>query len=194
MELFANKFEEAAYKERLFFRNLRKLYNLFPDDKWFICETHYTDTQRYDYLIYTKEGQIKRLIIEIKIRSTVEEDYFYETIKHNSLTKAKNLDPDNNTIIYINSTPEGTFIWNIDKIITNYKPTTRKMNAATMASTTNKEDKDVYCLNKEDAKHYSYHWDEAQFHEHIEALNIKQDKNERRLRSDEQLFNLLFKK
>ncbi len=183
--IFSNDFESAAYKERIFFNNLNHLYQIFPDDKFIIDETHYTDHTRYDYLIHFKNCY-KRLIVEIKIRTENFEDYIYETEKHKGLMAAKNLDPDNNTIIYINSTPKGTYIWNIDKIIGKYKIEKKMMNKATMASRTDKKDKSIYLLEPEDARYYEYHWDDKQFIKHIEEKKMAEDKLRRLKRQDKE--------
>lgn len=193
--MFTNPYEEASYKERLFFNNLIKLYNIFPEDKYYISETPYTDTANYDYIIFDK-NKYKRFIVEIKIRTKAFEDgYVYEKNKHQRLTKAKDLDPENNTIMYINSTPNGTYIWNIDKIISKYKLTKREMNSHTVISK-EKENKDVYLLNTQDAfKHFEYHWDDKQYDEHIAEKYVKETKIMNRINEDKNtIFKLLFEK
>lgn len=194
--IFATPFEESAYKERLFFKNLQHLYNLFTSEEWHVIETPYTDYEHYDFLVYkhTPNGY-KRYIIEIKIRQSIQDGYFYEQSKHNDLKKVKDLDPDNNIIIYINSTPEGTFIWNIDEILPKYKTTTREMNSHTVVSN-NKENKKVYTLKKEDAfKAYPYHYDEQQFNLHIAEKFVNKEKQLNQINHDKNtLFKLLFGK
>ena len=44
MEKITNGFDEASYKERLAFKKLRSLYNLFPDDEWSVFITPYDGT------------------------------------------------------------------------------------------------------------------------------------------------------
>jgi len=171
--IFANRFEEASFKERIFFRGLNSQFNLFKNDEWIIDETHYTDTTRYDYLLTNRKTN-KRYIIEIKIRTENYTDYVYELKKHKSLTDVKNLDPNRNTIIYINSTPDGTLIWNIDKIIDNYKPIIKEMNIATMRSRSAKEDKKTYMLNPKDAKKIEYSYKESDFIKIVNELKQKQ--------------------
>lgn len=187
--IFSSKFEEASYKERLFFNHWLNLYKQFPKDKYSINQTPYTGNDLYDFFIQNKETY-KSFIIEIKIRqSTYPEGYFYETSKHNNLTIAKNINPDNNTILYVNSTPDGTFIWNIDQIIHNYKPIHKEMNITTMTSTQNKINKSTYILKIEDAKYYPYHWDDKQFIKYIEQNNINEIKTHTKLKEDRCIFN-----
>ena len=179
--LFASTFEEASYKERLFFNRLNEIYQLFPKQDWHILQTSYTGSDVYDYLI-SNDNTYRRYIVEIKIREkTFEEGYIYQTSKHKDLTYIKNIDPDNNRILYINSTPIGTYIWEIDKIIHKYKPIKKEMNKATMTNKEDKIDKSTYILLTEDAKLYPYHWDEKQFLTHIEEINIKNIKREKRI-------------
>ena len=193
---FANAFEEAAYKERIYFNNLLKVYpNLFSEDKWIIDQTHYTDYTRYDYVLWSKANLYKRFIVEIKIRSEAYDNYVYETKKHKDLMKVKNLSPDDIGILYINSTPNGTYIWNIDKIIDNYKPIVKEMNIATMASRTDKEDKKVYMLDPKDATHYQFHFDEKQFNKYIESIKIEEEKKRRAIEGEKMTIEkLLFGK
>jgi hypothetical protein len=63
----------------------------------------------------------------------------------------KSSDPSNITILYVNSTPSGSYIWNIDDIIGKYKTTMVSMNKSTMNSRTEKKRKSVYLLNPSDA-------------------------------------------
>ncbi len=165
---FIDKFEEASYKERVFFTNLCKMYGLFPEERWHLDATPFYEKDKYDYLAFRLNTR-KRLVIEIKIRETwYSEGYVYETKKHNALMKIKALDPENITILYVNSTPKGTYIWNIDKIIDNYKPIMKEMNIATMDSRNKKRRKKVYLLQPEDAeKHYAFHWDDKQLTQHF---------------------------
>lgn len=164
MEKITCKFKEASYKERLAFNNWRKLYNLFPEAEWTILITPYDGDDVYDVLVQNR--QYKRIIIEIKIRGEratelgLDEGFIYETKKHKSLSQIKDLDPDNNTIMYLNFTTKGTYIWNIDKL--DLKKTKMEMNKATMASN-EKENKSVYLLDAADAKFYPYVFDDVQY-------------------------------
>lgn len=191
--LFINAYEKASYIERLAFRNFTKLYNLFTNDN--VLETHYGGNDVYDYLITRKKDNgYKRLIIEIKVRDKIHPTYIYENKKHKSLSKVKAIDSENNTILYINMTPNGTYVWNIDKIISKYKLVDKEMNKATMTSTTDKENKKCYLLNTEDAKHYEYRWDYKQFNEEIEKEKMIEKQKQDQLNDDICLFRILTKK
>ena len=160
-----NPFEEASYKERLAFKNWRQLYKLFPEEKWTVFITPYDGVDVYDVLV--QNNQYKRIIIEIKIRNEfatkcgLEEGFIYESKKHKSLSQVKDLDPENNTIMYINFTTNGTYVWNISKI--DLKPIKKVMNKATMNSKSDKENKTTYLLKVEDAKFYPYIYDDLQY-------------------------------
>jgi len=175
---FNDGFEEAAFKERIFFNGLRNKFNLFPEENWTIDETHYTNYTKYDYMIHSKK-EIKRYIVEIKVRTDNYENYIYESKKHISLSAIKNIDETRNTIIYINSTPQGTYIWNIDKIIHKYKPILKEMNIATMRSRTEKEDKRVYLLKPEDAKFVDYTYDQKDFIKIMAEYKRKEDEKKK---------------
>lgn len=174
MERITDKFNEASYKERLAFNKLRSLYNLFNEDKWSVYITPYEGSDVYDVLVQNKE--YKRIIIEIKIRGEratqcgLEEGFIYESKKHKSLSMVKDLDKDNNTIMYINFTTKGTYIWNIDKM--DLKPIKKEMNKATMSGK-DKMNKTVYLLQAKDAKFYSYVYDDEQYWN--EEKNIDKD-------------------
>lgn len=147
---FTDKYEEASFKERLYFDKLIELHNIFPSDKWTYYKTSYLGYDDYDYSA-TNKITGKRLIIEIKIRDKSWGGYVYETKKHKKLMDIKKTDPNNITILYVNSTPSGTYIWNIDNIIGKYKTTWVEMNKSTMNSRTEKKRKRVYLLETSDA-------------------------------------------
>lgn len=181
---FIDNFEKASYIERLYFENFQKLYNFFKPERWDISKTSYMDNAPYDILLQ-EWATYKRLIIEIKIREERFPEYIYETKKHNSLMKVKNLDPTNNTIIYMCSTPDGTYLWNIDNIISKYEKTSLHANKATMDSKTNKVDKRCYLLKPEDAfKHFEYKWDIKQFNEIVMKERLDKEMAEELKRQD----------
>jgi hypothetical protein len=187
---FLNDFERAAYMERIAFNNFINNYKLFTNDD--IDIRPYWGDDVYDVLISKhNDGSIyKRYIIELKIRDGDfdNEGYVYETKKHNSLMKIKNLDPNLNEIIYINFTPNGTYVWFIDKIIDNYQSIKKEMNKATMESRTNKNNKWTYLLLPKNAKKYEYRWDIRQFNEVIEAKKQKQMKIKQRLNEEKDIW------
>lgn len=194
MITFNNDFEKSAYMERLAFDNFRTLYNLFNDDN--VIKTDYTGNDVYDVLV-TKhnDGLIyKRYIIELKIRDKAYENYVFETHKYRDLQKIKKIDSDNNEIIYINFTPDGTYVWSIDKIIHKYNPVKMEMNKATMNSRSDKEEKSIYLLLPSDAKKYEYRWDLGQFNDKIEQEKQKQLKIKLKLKEEDAMWNYLIGK
>jgi hypothetical protein len=155
---FANKFEEASFKERLFFDKLIEEHKLFTPDKWTYYKTSYLGKDHYDYFALNKiTGQ--KFYIEIKLRDCRWNQYVYETKKHKSLMQLKNQDPDNTTILYVNSTPDGTYFWKIDDIISKYKTSIVMMNKNTMDGKYEKVKKRVYLLDPNDAsKHLKFRY------------------------------------
>ena len=180
---FLNKFEEASYIERVYFKNLNDNYGLYPLDKFKIEYMPYTEYTHYDLIVKDLVNCDKRSIVEIKCRTAFyNEGFVYEKSKHTYLTKVKEIDPKNISIIYINSTPRGTYVWNIDDIIHKYSIVKKEMNIATMKSRNTKKNKSVYLLQIEDATHYPFIWDldklkvklkEAKYGEHIEINKTK---------------------
>ncbi len=71
----------------------------------------------YDfYIMILKDGSTKKRIIgEVKVRDAHYPDLLLEKKKYNSLKKKA--EETGATIMYINTTPEGTFIFNLSKII-----------------------------------------------------------------------------
>lgn len=173
---FTDSFAEAAYKERLAFKNLRSIYNLFPDDNHFIDIRPYDGMDEYDVLIQKhNEGSIlKRLITELKIRMLTgdalqqaeENGYILESKKYKALKRIQSIDADLNKCAYICFTPTGTYLWFIDDLDKKglLKPVNKEMNRATMASRDEKIDKKVYLLKTEWAyKRWDYTWSEDQY-------------------------------
>lgn len=196
---FLNDFERSAYYERLAFENFIHNYKLFNDkDKWDILITPYYADDVYDVMItkHEKGSVIKRYIIELKIRekSFDDEGYVYETKKHNSLTKIKNIDPEHNQILYINFTPNGTYVWNIDECLKEYKPIKKEMNKATMTSRDDKSNKSTYLLLPVSAKKYEYRWDIGQYNKEVEIEKQKKIKEKENLKANMCLFDFLIKK
>lgn len=159
---FKDKFQEAAFNERVALHNLESLFNPFPQHSYFKHITPYDGNDVYDCL-YQKhiEGTIKkRYYIEIKVRNSVFPTYYMEPKKYKDIETIalKNLSKEEFDILYINFTPEGTFLWNATNLLNNnkYNMDSKWANKATMASTTDKKEKDFYAFDKEDAKFYEY--------------------------------------
>jgi len=170
---FSSMIQEASFKERVALHNLEKLYNPFPVELYFKYITSYDGNDYYDALYQRHfEGIIrKRYFIEIKIRDKIFPDYFIEPkkIKDIESVALKNLSKDEFEILYLNFTPEGTFLWNVRNLIDNnkYKMEKRLANKCTMKSRTDKIEKDFFAFEKTDAKFFNYIWDDLQLKSHL---------------------------
>ena len=176
---FTNKFERAAFCERIAFRNWNKLYNPFKG--WTIIETPIEGYDVYDILLHKyKDGIIvKRIYLEIKIRDVEYDEYFLETKKLNSIHKMcvdeLYLKEDEYKIFYLNFTPSGTYLWDT-KIVEDIPVTRQVMNEATMASRDKKINKGKYNLPISRAKHWEYTWDEKQLQAHYDEYILEKTK------------------
>jgi len=174
--LFTNDFEKKAFIERAAFKSLLSLYNVFPGYE--IMYTPVEGKQCYDVMLYKLNDGIMcdRVFIEIKVRDVVYSDYFLETKKINSIKKMCDdlfLTEDEYKILYMNFTPQGTYIWNCN-IIKDIKITKQLMNKATSNNTTDKVLKSKYDLPTDKARKYNYTWDEQQLKKHYPTyLNKK---------------------
>lgn len=176
---FNNVYEEAAYKIRIYFKNLCDKHGLYSDLDWYKFETSYMNTyEKYDYLMTSKKGirdGFTRHIISINFRSGDFEEYILEGQKLQNLLEAKDVDNDNNVIIYINSTPTGTYIWNINDMMSKYNIENKVMNKKSLESTKRKKSKRVMFLKKEDATFIDYKWEEKYLLDHWRELQKIED-------------------
>lgn len=179
---FTSTIQEAAFKERIALNNLEVLYNPFPNEVYFKTITRFDGNDFYDALYQKhKEGTTeKRYYIEIKIRDKVFPDYFIEPKKIKDIegVALQNLSKCEFEILYLNFTPEGTFLWNATNLINNnkYKLEKKWANKCTMKSRTDKIEKDFWAFEKGDAKFFNYIWDDNQMKPHLN--NYFQPKNE----------------
>lgn len=179
-----DKFIEASKRERFAFQQLCEKYKLYSeDDNYSISYTPVGGKDTYDALAqhYYPSSIIsdRRSILEIKVRivnhNTLIDSrltgWFLEEKKLKSLIEAANLDPDKNTIFYINFINDKTIVWNLtllhkqghlDKVVK------RSMNKATMNSTSEKTIKKVILLKEEWGKTYNYIFDELSYKRHID--------------------------
>lgn len=177
-----DKYEEAAYKERLAFKEFIKTFKYSNNELYEIVYTEYTGSDVYDVLIVNRLTR-KRAIIEIKIRGDegthrgIQDGFFLEKKKYNSLLKLRKYEilsnEDDCKIFYLNFTTSGTYMWNLDSIL--IKSVRMTMNKATMGSKIDKVDKEVFTLKVEDAKHHSYQWIDRKYWDDTppEAKKIK---------------------
>ena len=192
---FVNNYEKSSFSERAAFKNFIKLYNGFKN--WEILLTPYDGYDCYDVLLYKiKDGIItNRMFIEIKIRDCIYDTYFLETKKLNSIKKLCESElyftDDEYKILYLNFTPQGTFIWDCSVIEKeNIKVSKQMMNKATMSSRTKKVNKSKYDLPISLAKRWDYIWDEKQLIPHYDEYfnnRVKQT-----IKSDYRFKDILF--
>jgi hypothetical protein len=115
-----NNFIEASKKERWALKNIFDKHFKLDKKNW-EWEIKYTDPFKYDdydcvILKYNKGWSIQqRYIVKMKIRETKYPDYLFELKKYNKL-KFFLYGDRQSEILYINTTPEGTFVWNISKM------------------------------------------------------------------------------
>lgn len=184
MVTFQNEFEKSSYKERLAFKNFIKSQgvDILTDKKHTIGITPHEGKDKYDVSIkeIQDNGHHHHIFIELKIRNLKENDleqarkdgFFYETKKHKDLMYLKSLMPEMVKIKYINFTPDGTYIWDIDDLVEKnlLKSIKRYMNKTTSVYV-GKENKTVYQLKTDWATKYDYVWSEEQFDKHIKEIH-----------------------
>lgn len=182
------KFIEASRKERFCLNNLLPI---LRTDKW-EWTTYLTDIYGYDsydcLLQAYREGEIKkRFVIEFKLRETHYGDLIFETKKLNQLKKV--VYDDITDILYITTTPNGTYIFNISKLIKEdkLKVTSIVCNKATMNSRSEKVKKTVYMLDCDLAKFIPFKFSNTEYLQSIKV--IEKDNNKHKARYD--MFNYL---
>lgn len=101
----------------------------------------------------------KRVWIELKIRDTSYPDYILEEKKFKNIKKEMNdlgFNDKDVDILYLNYTPDGTYIWKINNIDEYYETESKGMNKCTGISRYNKTNKNIYMLETKDAKKLDY--------------------------------------
>jgi hypothetical protein len=152
-----------GFEKREFLANnsLKELQRLYPDK--FRWELHFTPIKHtFDafWVVLDENGSIrKRVWVEMKIRDKVYDDYMLEKKKLSQINKLKKelgLRDDEVSILYLNFTPEGTFLWDVSKIDPDTINDKIKANKATETSRTNKVDKSHIMLDKSKAYKFNY--------------------------------------
>lgn len=161
---FANDYEKREFLGRQGLADLQKLHpNLFKYEIHFVPDL-YSAYDAYYHSLDPITGSIKkRVLIEIKTRDKVYEDWLLETSKVQRLKKIIKemyMTPEEVVILYCNFTPKGVLLWNITEICfgntVGIKKEKKKMNRYTAESRTDKIVKDGYYLKEETAKHFDY--------------------------------------
>lgn len=189
---FTDDFEKREFIAREALKELKKLY-----PNYFKYELHFTGGKYDEYDAYyhiidpATHSINKRVIIELKIRDTIYEEYLLETKKMNSLLKVrKNLGFNENdmTILYINFCPDMTIVWNIDDVKDN-KTSNLRANKATSVDRNNKVNKSIIMLKRIEGKCLNYVLEENKILNKYKVEKIV-DNKVRELKND--LFNALF--
>jgi hypothetical protein len=160
--IFLNEYDKNEFYGREMLKDFIKSYPTV-----FKYEMHYMPNQydSYDayYFVIKEDQQIKKRVwIEIKIRTSVYQNYILEAKKIKGLIKKRNelfLTEDEVAFLYINFTPEGTFIWNITNIEENNKSEKLTCNKQTAESRDIKTTKSVYYMEKDKANFFPYRLD-----------------------------------
>jgi hypothetical protein len=186
-----DKFIEASRKERFCLNNLIPILRT-NNWEWTTYMTDIYSYDTYDCLLQAyKDGVIKRrFIIEFKLRDSHYGDLIFETKKLKSLKEV--VYDDITDILYITTTPNGTYIFNISKLIKEdkLKVSTIMANKATMSSRTDKIKKSVYMLDCEWAKYIPYKFSNVDYMNSIKK--VEQQNNKHKARYD--MFNYLINK
>ena len=154
---FKNDFEKREAIGREAFKELKKLYpNTF---KWDIQFTtgDYDTYDAYWFILDENYSIKKRVWVEIKWRDSIYEEYILETKKLNKLIQLRkeNFTENEVDIFYLCFAPDGTFMWKLNESMLEDKKSL-KANKETSISRTNKIDKGVIFLKREDGKRFEY--------------------------------------
>jgi len=185
-----NRFIEASKRERFCLSNILPI---IKNSKYEWSE-YMTDIYSYDVydclLQASIDGSVKkRFIIEIKIRDTHFDELILETKKLRDL-KSKVLDHSNTEILYINVTPNKTYVFNLSKMEKEDKFSVNKLkaNKATMESRTNKVDKNVIYLSITDARSIDFTFNEKEYQNSIKVVINENNRH----KNNKNLFEYLF--
>ena len=152
------RFEDEFHKKEMIGRwALSELQELYPATwKWPIHYTEHTYSA-YDAFCHILDPDNhysikKRIMIEIKTRNTIYNEYILEKAKYDklmNLRKSLSLTPSELSIYYINFTPEGVLMWDLDKI--DNSVTTKTMNSKTVEESSKRKEKSIMLLSRESA-------------------------------------------
>ena len=152
---FNSNFREWLGRTAL--NELKQLYpNLFKY-RIFFTDGKYDPYDAHFYIINEKGEILKNVKIEIKIRDKSFPTYILEKKKLDSIRKRceVNLKDNEYVILYLNFTPDGTYLWNITNLNTD-NTSIINANKATSSSRTHKIDKEVIYLDPKTSKSLNY--------------------------------------
>jgi hypothetical protein len=189
MPKFNDDFERREWFGR---EGLKHLKELFPNTfKWDINFTtgKYDDYDAFWFIIDENQSIKRRVWVEIKWRDRSFDDYILEVKKLNQLKKLRNsmfLSKDDVTFIYINFTPNGTFMWDI----TNMEDSgdTLVANKATSDSRKNKINKKIIYLPE--GKRFDYVINETQIIRDNQICDLLDETKKTIKKGLEEIFNL----
>jgi hypothetical protein len=161
--MFRDEFEENEFYGR---EALLAIQQYYPD--LFKHQIKFTQN-KFDchdafWIVYDEDTHkiLKRVFIEIKIRTEEYEEYILEYNKVNKIhtfVQELGLSKDEYEILYINFCPKNTLIWKISDIgrdLTCEKIIRKRMNVKTAVSRTDKVMKEVYMMSIKTAKTLDY--------------------------------------
>jgi len=179
--------ELAGKRERYAIRKLIQLLNCNDKYSYDFIPTATDKKIGYEGLIYVRNKITDTLldlyIIEAKVRepNVTQDKLYYEVKKHNTLKKIRVEKLKEGTsfypkLLYVQFCFDGTHMFFIDDIIEDGnmpKISKIKMNAVTVASRTNKENKSVYNLEKQLAVYKKYIYNENDYADYLKK-EVKQ--------------------
>lgn len=186
---FTDDFEKFEWFGR---EGLKHLKELFPNTfKWDINFTtgKYDDYDAFWFIMDENQSIKKRVWVEIKWRDRAFDEYILEVKKLNQLKRLRDsmyLKEDEVTFIYLNFTPDGTYMWDITSMKDSGE--TLVANKATSDSRQNKINKKMIYLPE--GKRFDYILDPRLIEIKWTQYNIVEDVKKVVRRGLEEIFNL----
>lgn len=158
MVKFNSEYEKREWIARKGLDSLKEIHpNLFKY-RIFHTSDRYSAFDSYFFIIDENGSIKKRVWIEMKIRDRSFSNYILEKKKVVRLIEEREksfLNKEDVLFLYLNYTPDATYLWNITDI--DIDNTSRmRMNRATSDSRTDKVDKNIILLEPSDAKALKY--------------------------------------
>lgn len=174
---FKNKYEKFSFMERCAWWELQKVVGKNPLIKH--KATKINSFQPYDILtgVYNEKGrQIEMIVTEIKIRSMVFDNYYIEKQKilgiisyFNNLGFIQSRYKRN----FVNMTPTGTYVWNMDIALDGRKLETKRLLKSKGKPELGYVEKEVYSLYKSEAEFIDFIWNEDLAEPYLKKFYLK---------------------